>query len=71
MPAPTVPQRVTLLYRGVRPGTELLALLGEGPAVNVISEPLELARGGPPPDAVVVDVPAEDRRAVCDQVRRH
>jgi hypothetical protein len=71
MPAPTVPQRVTLLYRGVRPGAELLALLGEELAVNEISEPLELARGGPPPDVVVVDVPAEDRRAVCERVRHH
>jgi hypothetical protein len=71
MPAPKVPQRVTLLYRGVQPGVGLLALLGEERAVNVISTPLELARDGPPADVVVVDVPAEDRRAVCEQVRRH
>jgi hypothetical protein len=71
MPAPKVPQRVTLLYRGVQPGVGLLALLGEQRAVDVISTPLELARGGPPADVVVIDVPAEDRRAVCDQVRRH
>jgi hypothetical protein len=49
----------------------LFALLGEERAVNVISAPLELARGGPPADVVVVDVPAEDRRAVCEQVRHH
>ena len=70
MPAPTVPQRVTLLCRGMGPGTELLALLGEELAVNVISEPLELARGGPP-DVVVADVPAEDRPAVCERIRHH
>ena len=72
MPAPTVPQRVTLLCRGMGPGTELLvALLGEAPALKLISEPLELARGGGPPDVVVVDVAAEDRRAVCERVRHH
>jgi hypothetical protein len=71
MPAPTVPQRVTLLCRGMGPGTELLvALLGEAPALKLISEPLELARGGPP-DVVVVDVPAEDRPAVCERIRHH
>jgi hypothetical protein len=71
MPAPKVPQRVTLLYRGVRPGVELLGLLGEDRAVNVIKAPLELSRGGPPADVVIVDVPAEDRRVVCEQVRQH
>jgi hypothetical protein len=71
MPAPKVPQRVTLLYRGVRPGVELLALLGEDRAVDVIEAPPELSRGGPPADVVIVDVPAEDRRAVCEQVRHH
>ena len=71
MPAPKVPQRVTLLYRGVRPGVELLALLGEDRAVNVVKAPLELSRGGPPADVVIVDVPVEDRRAVCEQVRHH
>jgi hypothetical protein len=69
MPAPTVPQRVTLLYRGVRSGIDLLALLGEERVVNVISAPLDLARGGPPADVVVVDVPAEDRPAVCQELR--
>ena len=68
---PNAPQRVTLLYRGARLGAELLALLGEERLVNVISSPVELAKGGPPADAVVVDVPLEDRRAVCEQVRRH
>ena len=71
MPAPKVRQRVTLLYRGVKLGVELLALLGEERAVNVISTPLELAKDGPPTDVVVVDVPAEDRRTVCEEVRRH
>ena len=71
MPAPKVPQRVTLMYRGVRPGVELLALLGEDRAINVIKAPLELSRDGPPADVVIVDVPAEDRRAVCEQVRHH
>jgi hypothetical protein len=71
MPAPKVPQRVTMLYQGVRPGVELLALLGEDRAVNVIKAPPELAGGGPPADVVIVEVPAEDRRAVCEQVRHH
>jgi hypothetical protein len=71
MPAPTIPQRVTLLCSGVRAGNDLLALLGEERAVNVISAPLELARGGPPADVVVVDVPAEDRPAVCQELRYH
>jgi hypothetical protein len=69
MPAPEVSQRVTLLCRGVRLGVDLLAVLVEERAVNVISAPVELARGGPPADVVIVDVPAEDRRAVCEEVR--
>ena len=71
MPARTVPQSVTLLCRGVRVGVDLLAVLVEERAVNLISAPLELARDGPPADVVIVDVPAEDRRAVCEEVRRH
>ena len=66
-----MPQSVTLLYRGARLGVELLALLSEERLVNVISSPLELAKGGPPADVVVVDVPLQDRRTVCEQVRRH
>jgi hypothetical protein len=71
MPPPMVPQRVTLLYSGVLPGIELLPLLGDGRAVSLISGPLELARDGPPIDVVVADVPAEDRRAICEQIRHH
>ena len=71
MPAPEVSQRVTLLCTGVRPGVDLLAVLIEERAVNLISAPLELARGEPPADVVIVDVPAEDRRAVCEEVRHH
>lgn len=67
---PNAPQRVTLLYRGARLGAELLALLGEERLVNVISSPAELAKGGPPADVVVVDIPQPDRRAVYEQVRR-
>jgi hypothetical protein len=69
MPARTVPQRVTLLCGGVRLGVDLLAVLVEERAVNLISAPLELARGGAPADVVIVDVPAEDRPAVCEEVR--
>src|SRR5215216_6466017 len=69
MPAPAVSQRVTLLCRGVRLGVDLLAVLIEERAVNVISAPPELARGGAPADVVVVDVPAEHRRAICEEVR--
>jgi hypothetical protein len=65
-----MPQSVTFLYRGVRLGTELLALLGEQRRVNVIGSPVELAKG-PATDVVVVDVPAQDRWAACEQVRRH
>jgi hypothetical protein len=71
MPARTVPQRVILLCRGVRLGVDLLAVLVEERAVDLISAPLELAGGGPPADVVIVDVPAEDRRAVCEEVRDH
>jgi len=71
MPAPEVPQRVTLLCTGVRPGVDLLAVLVEERAVNLIGAPVELARGGPPADVVIVDVPAEDRRAVYEEVRHH
>jgi hypothetical protein len=70
MPGTDVPQRVTFLYRSVRLGAELLALLGERRHVNVISLPVELAKG-PPTDVVVIDVPAQDRWAACEQVRRH
>ena len=66
-----MPQRVALLYRGVRLGAELLALLSEDRQVDVISSPVELAKGRPPADVVVIDVPASERRAVCAQVRRH
>jgi hypothetical protein len=55
----------------VRLGAELLALLDEERDVNVLGSPLELAKSSPPPDVVVVDVPARDRGAVCKQVRRH
>ena len=64
-------QSVTLLYRGVRLGAELLALLDDERNVDVMGSPLELAKSSPPPDVVVVDVPARDRGAVCKQVRRH
>jgi hypothetical protein len=70
MPGTNVPQRVTFLYRGVRLGAEFLALHGEHRHVNVISSPVELVNG-PPADVVVIDVPAPDRRAACEQVRRH
>ena len=71
MPGPNAPQRVTLLYRGVRLGAELLALLGEERQIDVINSPIKLAKGRPPADVVVIDVPAQDRRAACEQVRRH
>jgi hypothetical protein len=70
MPGTNMPQRVTFLYRGMRLGAELLALHGEHRHVNVISSPVELVNG-PPADVVVIDVPAPDRRAACEQVRRH
>jgi hypothetical protein len=66
-----VPQRVTLLHWGERPRTTMLALVVEERQLNVFSTPAELANGGPPADMVVVDVPAQYRRVVCAQVRRH
>jgi hypothetical protein len=68
---PTLPRNVTLLYRGVRLGTELLALLGEGRPVKVINSAAELANGGPPADVIMVDVPAQERLATYEQVRRY
>jgi hypothetical protein len=68
---PNLPQNVTLLSSGVQLGTELLSLLGEGPRVDVINSAAELAKGGPPADVIVVDVPAPERRAACEQVRRY
>ena len=71
MSEPSLPQSVTLLCRGVRLGAELLALLGEGRQVKVINAAAELAEGGPPADVIVVDVPAQERRAACEQVRHY
>jgi hypothetical protein len=68
---PDLPKSVTVLYRGVRLGAELLALLGEQRPVKVINSAAELAKSGPPADAIVVDVPAQERRAACEQVRRY
>jgi len=68
---PGLPRSVTLLYRGVRQGAELLALLGEGRPVKLINSAAELAKDGPPADVVVVDVPAQERRVTCEQVRRY
>lgn len=70
MPGTDMPQRVTFLNRGVRLGAELLALHGENRHVNVIGSPVELVNG-PPSDVVVIDVPAPERWAACEQVRRH
>jgi hypothetical protein len=49
---------------------ELRLLLGQEGLLRVMRSPVELAQGGPPAEVVVVDVPAQDRRAVCEQVRR-
>jgi hypothetical protein len=67
-----VPQRVIL----VSGGTGLLdlplrLLLGQEHQLQVIRSPVELTKGIPPADVVVVDVPAQDRPGVCEQVRRH
>ena len=70
MPGTDVPQRVTILYRGVRLGAGLLALQGEHRHVTVIGSPVDLVNG-PPADVVVIDVPAPDRRAACEEIRRH
>jgi hypothetical protein len=67
----TVPQRVTLVSWGRELEVGLRLLLRQQRQLQVISSPAELAKGIPPADVVVVDVPAQDRRAVCEQVRRH
>jgi hypothetical protein len=69
MPAPEVRQRVSLLCGGARLSVDLLALLGQERAVNVIGAPPELATGEPPADVVVVDVPAKHRRSICEEIR--
>ena len=71
MPGPDVPQSVIVLHRGARLGADLLALLGQERLVDVIGAPVELDTGRPPADIVVVDVPPQDRRAICEQVRHH
>ena len=48
-----------------------LALLGEDRLVNVINSGAELDEGGPPADVIVMDVPAQERRAAYEQVRRY
>ncbi len=69
MSASEVRQRVALLCGGAGLGVDLLALLGQERAVNVIGAPPELARGGPPADVVVVDVPAKHRHSICEEIR--
>ena len=69
MPARAVPQRVTLLCRGVRLGVDLLAVLVAERAVNLISAPLELARGGPPADVVSTGARSVRRSATTTAVR--
>ena len=49
----------------------LRLLLGQEHQLQVIRSPVELATGGLPADVILVDVPAQDRRVVCEQVRRH
>jgi hypothetical protein len=66
-----VPQSVTLVSWGKELEVGLRLLLRQERQLKVISSPVELAKGIPPADVVVVDVPAQDRRAVCEQVRRH
>jgi hypothetical protein len=67
----TVPQNVTLVSWGRELEVGLRLLLAQERQLQAIHSPAELAKGIPPADVVVVDVPAQDRRAVCEQVRRH
>ena len=71
MSKPALPRNVTLLYRGARLRAGWLALLGEDRLVNVINSGAELDEGGPPADVIVMDVPAQERRAAYEQVRRY
>jgi hypothetical protein len=66
-----VPQSVTLVSWGKALEVGLRLLLGQERQLQVIRSPVELAKGLQPADVVVVDVPAQDRRPVCEQVRRH
>src|SRR5829696_3671947 len=68
---PDVPQRVTLVSVGKGLDFPLRLLLGQERHLQVISSPAELATGGPPADVIVLDVPAQDRRIVWEQLRRH
>jgi hypothetical protein len=62
---------VTLVSWGKVLEVGLRLLLVQERQLQVISSPVELAKGIPSADVVVVDVPAEDRRAACERVRRH
>jgi hypothetical protein len=66
-----VPQSVTLVSWGKVLEVGFRLLLGQERQLQVIRSPVELAKSLPPADVVVVDVPAQDRRPVCEQVRRH
>ena len=67
---PDVPQRVILVFGGKGPDSPLRLLLSQQHQLQVIRSPAELATGGPSADVIVVDVPAQDRRVVCEQLRR-
>lgn len=65
-----MPQRVILVFGGKGPDIPLRLLLSQKHQLQVIRSPDELATGGPSADVIVVDVPAQDRRVVCEQLRR-
>jgi hypothetical protein len=66
-----VPQSVTLVSWGKVLEVGLRLLLAQDRQLQVIRSPVELAKGIPSADLIVVDVPAQERRAVCEQVGRH
>ena len=66
-----MPQRVTLVSWGKVLEVGVRLLLGQDRQLRVVRSPVELAKGVPPADVIVVDVPGRDRHAVCEQVRRH
>ena len=66
-----MPQSVTLVSWGKVLEVGLRLLLVQERQLQVISSPVELAKGIPPADVVVVDVPAQDRRVACEQVHCH
>jgi len=62
---------VTLVSWGKVLEVGVRLLLGQDRQLQVVRSPVELAKGVPQADVIVVDVPAQDRRAACEQIHRY